>query len=117
MVSLVDDLRLHTIHRKVGIQMANRTFALNRSHKQDIILAEASLNAFRASLAVAATQAKMAIGTFAVENRLREGAVGICINCGESISDTDEVAEVVGRFTTSHKVVHVECIKPTDQLA
>jgi transketolase C-terminal domain/subunit len=52
-----------------------------------------------------------------VENRLREGAVGICINCGESISDTDEVAEVVGRFTTSHKVVHVECIKPTDQLA
>lgn len=115
--SLADTNGSHTIHRKVGTQMANNTFALNRAHKQDAAAAAERLAVLSTVLGFAATQARLSCGVDYAENRHRDGAKGVCINCGESIFDTDELAEVVGRFTKSHKVVHVECIKPTDELA
>jgi hypothetical protein len=117
MRSLANDLDLHTIHRKVGVQMANNTFALKAAQKRDEELAQARLDAFVQANAAVAFQVKTALGVFVVQNQRREGAIGVCINCGESIFYTDEVAEVVGRFTHSHKTVHVECIRPTDTLA
>ena len=97
--------------------MANRNFALDRAQKQDERVAAQRLAALRVALALAATQSKEAAGVAGVAAKYREGAMGVCINCGESIFATDEVAEVVGRLSHQHKVVHVECIRETDQLA
>ena len=97
--------------------MANRNFALDRAQKQDERVAAQRLAALRVALALAATQAKEAAGVADVAATYREGARGVCINCGESIQATDEVAIVLGTVSHYHKVVHVECIKETDQLA